>query len=142
VILLDKELNILWVEDDANIIYSLVRPLERDGHKIIIAENEKETLQKLETDNFDLIIFDIIIPTGEEGNFKYIDYVGLKLLEKILIDMKINTPIIIVSVVNKPNIIQQTKDLGVKKFLIKGSLLPSQLKIEIYQLLGLIDKKE
>ena len=137
-----NKLNILWVEDEADKIDSLVWPLKRDGHKIIIAENEKEALHKLQIDNYDLIIFDIIIPTGEKGTLEYIDYVGMTLLEKILIEMRISNRILVLSVVSDPQMILRTKELGVKEFLVKGPLLPSQLKIKIYQLLGLTDQKK
>lgn len=136
---MSKKIRILWVEDEAKRIDGLVRPLKNDGHEIIIAENEKDALIKLGNNKFDLIILDIIIPTGEKDTQKFIPYVGMRLLEKILIEMKLGTPIIVLSVVGDPEIIKKALEMGVKKFLIKGAFRPSNLKKEVYETLGFVD---
>jgi len=112
----------------------LVRPLEKDGHKIIIAEDEKESLELIKQSDFDLILFDIIIPAGIKGDKGKFSLVGMRLLETLLIKMKIKTPIIVLSVVRDE---EKMYKMGVKKVLPKGTYLPSQLKKEIYTTLGI-----
>jgi len=129
-----RKLKILWVEDDAKILMGLVRPLEKDGHKIIIAEDEKESLELIEQSDFDLILFDIIIPTGIKGDKGNFTLVGMRLLETLLIKMAIKTPIIVLSVVRDD---EKMYKMGVKKVLSKGTFLPSELKKEIYATLGI-----
>lgn len=129
-----RKLKILWIEDDAKILMGLVRPLEKDGHKIIIAEDEKESLELIKQSDFDLILFDIIIPTGIKGDKGNFTLVGMRLLENLLIKMKIETPIIVLSVVRDE---EKMYKMGVKKVLPKGTYLPSELKKEIYKTLGI-----
>ena len=129
---------ILWIEDDADMLMGLVRPLERDGHEIIVATDEIEALEKIKENKFDLILFDIIIPTGVKGNSRDIPFVGMELLKKLK-DMNIKTPIIVLSVVRDQKMINEMLDMGVKKVLPKGAYLPSKLKKEIYDVLGLRD---
>ena len=129
---------ILWIEDDASKLMGLVRPLKKDGHKIIIATDEKEALELIEKSNFDLILVDILIPTGrkyDEGNEHF---VGMRLLKKLLVEMNIQTPIIVLSVVSDKEMIENMTSIGVIKVLSKGVLLPSKLRQEIYEILGVI----
>ena len=127
---------ILWIEDDADMLMGLVRPLEKDGHEIIVAMDEIEALEKIKENKFDLILFDIIIPTGVKGNSRDIPFVGMELLKKLK-DMNIKTPIIVLSVVRDQKMINEMLDMGVKKALPKGAYLPSKLKEEIYEVLAL-----
>jgi len=130
---------ILWIEDDADIRMGLVRPLEKDGHEIIVAKDEQEALERIENKefDFDLILFDIIIPTGITGDVEDVPFVGMRLLEKLLIDMDIKTPIIVLSVVRDSDLINAMSTMGVKKVLPKIAYLPSKLRKEIYETLGM-----
>ena len=122
---------ILWIEDDATELMGLVKPLEKDGHKIVVAEDEIKALEIIDKFNFDLILFDIIIPSGIKGNIGNEYFVGLRLLRKLIFEMNIKTPIIVLSVVRDQEMINEISNLGVKKILQKGAFLPSKLKEEI-----------
>ena len=128
---------ILWIEDDANTLMGLVRPLKKDGHEIVVATDEAKALKKIENNSFDLILFDIIIPTGVRGTSGNVPSVGMRLLEELLENRKIPTPIIVLSVVRNQNMINEMYKMGVKKVLPKGAYLPSKLKDEIYDILEL-----
>lgn len=132
-----KKFSILWIEYEANKLVALVKPLVEDGNEITIARNEKEALLKLENNKFDLIILDLIIPTGEKGGVQLKDYVGVHLLETVLIKMKISTPVIVFSVLRSPDITKKVMDMGVKKFLIKGDFPAGAFAKEVYQTLGI-----
>ena len=129
---------ILWIEDDADLLMGLVRPLEKDGHEIIVAKDEQEALKKIKNkkSDFDLILFDIIIPTGVKGDLRNIPFVGMELLDKLLVEMEIETPIIVLSVVRSPELIDKMYEMGAKKVLRKGAYLPSKLRDEIYDTLN------
>ena len=131
-----KQKRILWVEDEADLLMGLVRPLEKDGHEIIVAKDEKAALEMIEELDFDLILLDIIIPTGVEGDMGDISFVGMRLLKTLSIDMEIKTPIIVLSVVRDPDMIGEMNGLGVKEVLPKGAYLPSKLKEKVYGVLG------
>ena len=127
---------ILWIEDDADLIMGLVRPLEKDGYEVTVAKDEKEALETIGESVFDLILFDVIIPTGIKGDIGDIYFVGMGLLKKLLIDMKLKTPVIVLSVVRDLELINEMYKMGVKKVLPKGAYLPSELREEIYETLG------
>lgn len=122
---------ILWIEDDATILRGLVRPLEKGGYNITEVKSEKEALDVLGKESFDLILFDIIIPSGSSREEDYLEFVGVRLADEIVLRRKIRTPIIAISVVNRPEILQHLKDLGFVKILSKGYVLPSELKKEV-----------
>ncbi|MCK5108268.1 MAG: response regulator [Methanosarcinales archaeon] len=127
---------ILWIEDDADLLMGLVRPLEKDGHEIIVVKDKSEALETIEKSDFDLILCDIIMPTGIMGDMGDVPFVGMRLLEKLLVEMKIKTPIIVLSVVRDPTMIDKMYEMGAKKVLRKGALLPSILREEVYEMLG------
>ena len=127
---------ILWVEDEADLLMGLVRPLEKDGHEIIVAKDEKEALKTIKKLDFDLIILDIIIPAGIKGDRGDVHFIGMRLLEKLLVDLNIKIPIIVLSVVCDPEMIAKMYKMGVEKVLPKGAYLPSKLKETVYAALG------
>ena len=126
---------ILWIEDEADQIKGLVRPLEKDGHEIIIAEDESKALETIEKSDFDLIICDIIMPTGVNGDMGDVSFVGMRLLKKLLIELEIKTPIIVLSVVRDTSMIDKMYEMGAKRVLQKGAFLPSKLRDEVYEML-------
>lgn len=126
---------ILWIDYDANILMELARPLEKDGYKVIVAKDEKEALELIEKSKFDLILSDIIIPTGIKGDEENIPFVGMRLLKILLIAREIKTPIVVLSVVRDPEMINEMYEMGVKRVLQKGECLSSELKKEVYKVL-------
>lgn len=126
--------NILWIEDDAAMLDGLVRPLRKDGYQITVAFTEKEALKALDEKEFDLILFDIIIPSGSDENYE--EFVGVRLADEIIINRNLRTPIIGISVVNRPDILDHLYKLGFKKILPKGYVLPSVLKEEVDKILN------
>jgi len=116
-------------------LQSLIKPLERDGYRVTYARNEQEALTELDKDIFDIILFDIIIPTGSDDPDDFIDYVGVRLIKEIINVRKITTPVIVISVVNNPDVIKEFEEAGVAKILQKGYILPSALKAEVERIL-------
>jgi CheY-like chemotaxis protein len=133
---LDK--NILWIEDDAEDLGGMVRPLIKKGYRITIAHSEREALDALERDTFDLILFDIIIPSGSPKEEDFMEFVGLHLAEEIIKNRGIKTPIIGISVVNRPDVLEKLYRLGFKSILAKGYVLPSELADEVEKVLGML----
>jgi CheY-like chemotaxis protein len=130
---------ILWIEDEANKIGGLVRPLIKDGNKVIIANDKVEALSilSMETD-IDLIILDIIIPEGGDDHKTDIkEYVGCILLQTIRTELHITIPIIVLTVVDDEEILTAIRKCGVSRVLRKGAYLPSNLRKEVYDLLSI-----
>jgi CheY-like chemotaxis protein len=130
--------DILWIEDEASRIHGIVRPLEREGHRIDVAPDKLSALDMLRSRAYDLIILDIIIPDGRENAGDELEpYEGIKVLQVIRRDLHLETPVIVFSVVNEAAAREATKRLGVQKVLSKGSLLPSDMKNAVHEVLGL-----
>ncbi len=130
-----KTKRILWVESDGDILEDLVKPLKKEGHNVIIAKNRKKAIELIENFEFELILCEVLIPSGE-GIESDILSVGMQLLEKLLIEKKIETPIVVLSLVNDNNEVKRMKDMGVKKVLLKSAHFPAEIKKEIYKVLG------
>ncbi len=64
---MDK-LKVLVVDDEVSITDICRIYLEREGYEVFIANDGKEALEKIEKNNFDLLILDLMLPfyTGEE----------------------------------------------------------------------------
>jgi len=126
--------NILWIEDDADQIYSLVQPLVDSGCKISIAKDYENAKRMNNEFKYDVIILDIIIPSGKkcttieemialqkEGHF------GVKFLEDLPAD---SPPIVVLTVVNDETISNNILKFPqvVKIIVNKGMIRPSELK--------------
>jgi|WetSurMetagenome_2_1015567.scaffolds.fasta_scaffold07752_2 DNA-binding response OmpR family regulator len=53
---------IFIIEDDADVLSIMVKHLTREGYEVITAVDGMEGLKKLETENYDLVITDIVMP--------------------------------------------------------------------------------
>ncbi len=130
---------ILWIEDDADLIWGLMEPLINEGHKVVRALDRKKAKELLEQkEKYDLIVLDIILPSGEKvKSIKELDhiekYVGLNFLESLPVD---SPPILVLSVINNAEMIAKIESFPqVKKYLQKGWIEPEHLKNEIMNIL-------
>jgi DNA-binding response OmpR family regulator len=118
---------ILWVEDDFYRLESMIYPFRNSEYKFIIAFTAKEAIELIKEQSFNLIILDILIPSGEKNNQKnYVFYQGQQLLKEIR-ELRKSIPIIVFSVVGDPNLIEEIEAMGIKYY-SKGHLLPSDFK--------------
>jgi CheY-like chemotaxis protein len=126
---------ILWIEDDARELAPLLWPLEDEGYDIYVAEDAIKAVELLNKNTYDIILLDILIPTGQKDPSDYIEYTGVTIAEYIR-GHKIDTPIIVLTVVSDSGIEKKLKELNVSKIISKGSVLPTHLKKEIQTILG------
>ncbi len=133
-----KKYRILWVDDDAEIIFGLVEPLVDKGYLIDRALNKKEAEQLMDQKKYDIIILDIILPSGEkvkstEYSFNIKEYNGLKFLKSLPDD---SPPILVLSVVNNEEMLTEIRNYPqVKKYIEKGCIEPDQLRDEILKII-------
>ena len=55
---------ILLVEDTQSIILGLEYLFQEEGFELNVATNKKQAIQKIDTEKFDLILLDIMLPDG------------------------------------------------------------------------------
>lgn len=125
---------IVWIEDDVDIIDPVIRPLERAGHRILRLRLVQEALENIELiRNSDLILLDIILPSGDVSK-EYGRYSGLELLQELKDEHGIETPVVVLSVVTNAEVYRRLRELGVKD-IIRKPILPSKLKERVERVL-------
>ena len=117
---------IAWIEDDIDIIYPVVRPLERAGFKIEkfhSTTEAREGVQKIL--RADLILLDAIVPPASTGRPE-----GLEFLQWLREQGKTVPPVVVFTVVTDPDVHQAFRDLGVRD-IVRKPALPSELKAKV-----------
>jgi len=102
--------SLLVADDDAANREMLSRRLVRLGHRVAVAENGRDTLEKLHAGPFDLLLLDIQMP---ELN-------GYEVLEQIKADPQLrNLPVIVLSASSETDRIAHCIELGAEDYLPK-----------------------
>lgn len=128
---------ILFVEDEYDRIRNLVRPLEKEGYKIIPAKKDgTEAINILKEKKIDLVILDIMLPPGDEikdnmGGRR----TGLEVCRIIRKELQLDIPIIVLSVIRDGFVRDEIMALGANLYLEKP-VLPSILKDRIEELMS------
>jgi DNA-binding response OmpR family regulator len=124
------EKRILWIEDDARELSSLIWPLEDEGYQIDIALNATQAVEMAMKNTYDVIILDVLLPTGKKELVKPVVFTGVKVIE-YLRKKGNTTPTIALTVVSDPDVELELRKYGVLKIINKGSVLPSHIKKEV-----------
>lgn len=100
---------ILVVEDDRTLLEAISFKLQNEGYEVELAEDGWEALNVVEKKKIDLIISDIMMPNIS----------GLSLLS-VLNEFSVERiPIIIISALDKADVIMSAMGLGAHDFIIK-----------------------
>lgn len=102
-------MNILIIEDDKLTLHSLKHVIESLGHKVVLAENAEEAMNKIVDGKFDLVFSDIMMPGIS----------GLSLLTILRTVHLCKTPIVAMSVLNDKPIIEAAFAAGANDFMVK-----------------------
>src|SRR4051812_13312717 len=100
---------ILLVDDDPLTLKMLEHYLSEQGYNITTAVDGYEALEKIEKTKFDLVITDVMMPNLS----------GLSLLSLLKTFYYDKTPIMLISSLDKLDIIIQSLGLGAENFIIK-----------------------
>ncbi|MDT7042971.1 sigma-54-dependent Fis family transcriptional regulator [Candidatus Nitronereus thalassa] len=120
--------SILVVDDNPDNRDLLVRHIERQGHSARTAENGEKALQLLNTQPFDLMLLDIMMPGLS----------GFEVLEQIKSNPQHQTlPVVVVSALNELDNVEKCLMLGADDYLVK----PINAKILKARISNCLDKK-
>jgi class 3 adenylate cyclase len=101
---------LLVVDDDAMNRDLLLRRLERQGHKVLVAENGRRALEQLESAKVDLILLDILMPELD----------GLQTLEQLKAsETQRHTPVIMLSALDEIDRVVRCIEVGADDYLSK-----------------------
>jgi len=118
--------NVLFIEDNKEIIKMYQLQFQNSGYGIDLAENGAWGVKMAQEKKFDIIVMDMMMPAMN----------GYEMLKAIKADSKnINTPIIVISNSAQDAEIEKSLELGVNKYLLKSSITPGDLIREIEQLI-------
>ncbi|MCP4542769.1 MAG: response regulator [Chloroflexi bacterium] len=102
--------HILVVDDDQQSHITLVYTLEHQGYAISLAENGKQALEMLQTQSYDLILLDILMP--EMNGYQVLEHMKNN---NILRDI----PVIVISAVDEMDSIIRCIRMGAEDYLSK-----------------------
>ena len=114
-------MKILICEDEEIMLTALKFRLRKQGFTVIKAEDGQQAVEKLKSENYDLVIADIMMPHVS----------GLELIQFIREDLKDkDTPIIIISALEYDDIVLEAFRLGASDFITKP-FKPTELILRI-----------
>jgi two-component system response regulator VicR len=117
-------MKVLIAEDDEMMLKTIEFKLLKEGYLVISCADGKEALSKIESENPDIIISDIMMPF----------VTGLDLVNRVKIEMGLNIPIIILSAVGLEKTVLEAFELGADDFITKP-FSPNELMVRIKRLL-------
>jgi len=118
----EKTPTILLVEDDPLLVKMYKTKFVHDGFNVIVANDGEKGLEMATHENVDLILLDIMMPRLSGTDM-------LAALRKTTKGKKI--PVIIATNLSEMDEQKKAAKLGVKEYLIKTSLTPSELVAKI-----------
>ena len=103
-----KELTLLFVEDEDDLVEIISDTLVKLEANFLTAKNGQEALDLLKDNKVDVVVTDINMPVMN----------GIVMIEKIK-ELYPSMPVIVMSAHTEMEYIQKTEELGVKDYLIK-----------------------
>lgn len=121
---------VLLVEDDPFLMKMYQDKFVIEGIDLDVAEDGKQGLEKALSGEYDLVILDLMIP----------QIPGLELLGRLRQDDKgQRLPVIVLTNLTDDSQKSQAKNYGVREYLVKAELTPSQLAEKVKSILTSID---
>lgn len=118
-------MKIFYAEDDSFLQRSIAYSLIRMGHEVVTVDNGKEAIEAIKEDRYDFFILDVFMP----------HYSGLDVAGYIRNDLKLNTPIIMLSRSSEKHLVSRSEELGVNEY-IKKPIEPDFLLLKIKKYTG------
>jgi CheY-like chemotaxis protein len=116
----------VWIDDDADAFPAVGRLLRQEGLEVTIFYNVAEALAGVDKlARAELILLDLVIPAGRDADVPPVEHMGLWLLERLRKGFKIETPVIVFSIIPEGTVLLNTRDLGVAEFVEKPAGLTS-----------------
>lgn len=121
---------ILLIDDDQDILDVYQEFLTAEGFQVDIARDGEEGLAKIHQGGYDLILLDIMMPK--------VDGIGVLKQLRARADKQdvYNGPIVVLSALDQPIIINEAMNLGAKGYIIKTNMTPDKTLEKIYQFMN------
>ncbi len=116
---------ILWIEEEQFISMLYRQTLEAAGYKLTIEADGKKGLGMAQTDDYDLILLDLLVPTMSGDEI-------LRILRDPRLTLKLHAKIIVFTNLEQRPSIKSTIEQQADYYLVKANVTPRQL-IEFIQ---------
>ncbi len=118
---------ILIIDDDPDSQSIYEEVLKSAGYLVEVAKDGEEAYTKISQGGFDVILLDIMMPKID----------GINVLKKLKANPPTvyNGPIIVISALNSPEIINNAMKLGAKGYIVKSSINPDQLVEKVAEII-------
>ena len=113
-------MKILVIEDEVMVLKSIEFKLKKEGFEVVTARDGKVAFDLLTSENFDIILTDLMIPY----------YSGLELINHIRTDLNSKVPIIVLSSIGQETSIMEAFKLGANDYMTKP-FIPNELIVRI-----------
>lgn len=117
-------MKILVVEDEELMLKALEFRLKKDGYTITRAIDGRDAIKKINEEEFDMVITDIMLPFNN----------GLEIVNHVKVKLKRTTPVIVLSAVGLENVVLEAFELGADDYITKP-FSPTELSIRVKKLL-------
>jgi len=111
----DKK-KILIAEDEKPLANALLLKLSKIGFEVVVANNGNDAVANLKTDDFDLVLMDMVMP-GKDG---------FNVLTEIK-DLGLKTQIIVLSNLAQEEDMARAKSLGAREYFVKSNTPITQI---------------
>lgn len=115
---------ILLIDDDKNLTDIFEAALQKGGFTVAVAHDGKTGLDKVESENPDLVLLDQVLP----------DQKGVDIL-KIIKDAHKDLPVAMLSNFGQQEIIDQAYKEGASEYILKYQISPDDLIAKVKQLI-------
>ena len=106
---MNDSMRILICEDNKLALKTISVVLKREGYESVTAENGNDAINLLKDNLYDMVIVDIHLPYHS----------GLELVEFMRSDLKLDTPVIIVTAFSDLQMQRQAAGLGIDGYIVK-----------------------
>lgn len=117
-------MKILVVEDEELMLKALEFRLKKDGYTIVRAIDGRDAIARINEEDFDLVITDIMLPYNN----------GLEILNHVKKKAGKNVPVIVLSAVGLEKVVLEAFELGADDYITKP-FSPTELSIRVKKLL-------
>ncbi|SDX35122.1 Response regulator receiver domain-containing protein [Hydrobacter penzbergensis] len=123
-------MKILVAEDEPMLLKTIELKLKKEGYEVIATGDGRDAIARIEKDNPDLVISDIMMPYAS----------GLEVVSLVKQPGRKTIPIIILSAMEQEKIVMEAFELGADDYITKPFSL-NELSIRVKRLMSRINNK-
>lgn len=120
-------MKILIAEDEPIMLKTMELKLKRDGHQVLTANNGRDALDLIRTNDVDLVITDIMMPYTS----------GLEILGFVKNITGKKIPVIVLSAMGQENVVVEAFNLGADDYITKP-FSPNELSLRVMRFAAMV----